>query len=112
MSRPPRISCDPRRVVAYWHARGEPFPVDLDWPACFACGREVTAWRQLERAHLIDRICDGLDGPQNLVMLCSLCHRMMPVHRPGQEDAAFNYVLMGGYYPVLSRLLADDGGRL
>jgi hypothetical protein len=103
--RPPRRTYTPSRVVAYWHDRGEPFTVDPDHPECFACGRAAAAWGDLERAHLIDRIYDGLDGPQNLAMLCRRCHGAMPGHHPGQEQDAIGYVVNGGCWVTFLGIL-------
>jgi hypothetical protein len=71
---------------------------------------ERRRWDQavLERAHLITRVFDGLDGPQNLAPLCSLCHRVMPDFEPGEEESALDYVRNGGFYG----LVAPEGRRL
>jgi len=51
----------------------------------------------LDRAHLADRCFGGLDGPQNLALLCRWCHCAMPVCTTGEEG--FGYVLAGGILP-------------
>ncbi len=99
--RPPRREPPAQKVAAYWAQRGGPFTVHVDMPACFACFLEARTWSRLQRAHLVDRARGGLDGAQNLAMLCPLCHRVMPVFRPGQEQDAIQYILDGGYYPLL-----------
>lgn len=66
--------------------------VDLAWPFCFACWSEELEWSQLERAHLVDRSAGGLDGPQNVVLLCPACHRAMPSFRPGEGAEARRWV--------------------
>lgn len=70
--------------------------------------RPVKCWRCcssgcLERAHLIDRSRDGLDGPQNLALLCASCHKMMPSFGPGEEDAAREYAMPA--HPGISRYI-------
>jgi hypothetical protein len=61
---------------------------------------ERERWQQsssyLERAHLITRVFDGLDGPQNLAPLCGSCHRYQPSFEPGQEQEALDWVVAGG----------------
>ena|ERR1017187_845765 len=90
-------------IAEYWSGR-DVFDLTLPWPHCFSCFREAPcreedsprdrwngASRYLDRAHLVDRAFNGLDGPQNMVPLCRLCHRrMMPMFRgydeyPGPE---------------------------
>jgi hypothetical protein len=61
----------------------------------------------LERAHLITRVYDGLDGPQNLAPLCSLCHRFMPNFEPGQEQSALDYVRNGGFHGLATALVRE-----
>src|SRR5262245_28203264 len=101
-ARPRRSMPSLRKIVAHWREMG-PFVVD-DHPHCFACRQPapVDDWADargwLERAHLIDRVFGGLDGPQNLVLLCSLCHRLQPAFKPcdGVRYEAFGWVLAGG----------------
>jgi hypothetical protein len=99
------------RIVSYWADRGT-FDVDLDEPHCFACGwyedsdgatgkiRWGNSSRWLERAHLVARVCDGLDVPQNIVPLCGQCHRVMP-DEVGAEAIA--WVQAGGAPAWLAR---------
>lgn len=58
--------------------------------SCWRCGRPD----DVERAHLIDRSRDGLDGLQNLVLLCHRCHAAMPSYGPGDEPFAFAWALL------------------
>ena len=60
--------------------------------ACFLCGAVAECWNDLERAHLIDRWAGGLDGAQNLVLLCGFCHRIQPIFEPGDEARALEWV--------------------
>lgn len=78
-------------VAEYWAGRGEPFLVDADDPRCFGCGRREFEWPDLERAHLIDRACDGLDHEANIAMLCRTCHSCMPMFENGQIEEALDY---------------------
>ena len=119
MATPDRIPAWRRRrmpdlwaIASYWAER-EVFRVDLTWPHCFGCRTsgpleddddnppsDRALWRAsssfLDRAHLVDRMYGGLDGPQNLVPLCTRCHRLMPVHRLGDGPAAIKWVQDGG----------------
>lgn len=72
---------------------------DLARPFCFRCGWRVPTWDTpmddkavwryasgwLERAHLQDHSSGGPDTADNLVPLCTLCHRIMPEF-PFAED--------------------------
>lgn len=40
------------------------------------------------RAHIIDRVFDGLDVEWNLALLCDWCHRTQPIFKPGEETGA------------------------
>ena len=66
--------------IAQFHGLG-------DEPFCVRCGYQppVQTWREaaryLQRAHIIDRVYDGLDAVQNIVPLCGLCHRRQPIFR-------------------------------
>ena len=87
------------------------FTLSTEWPECFACARHAPAdenatprqrWngasRYLDRAHLVNRSDDGLDGPQNVVALCKLCHRGMPPFRGYDEyPDPITWVQRGGW---------------
>lgn len=84
-------------------------------PFCFRCGDEpdVAAWSDansyLERAHIIDRVFDGLDVPQNLAPLCKPCHKEQPAFRAGDEVKAlawFGLPLAADDFPVPPDLLS------
>lgn len=87
--RPKRSMPSLWKIAEYWLARSV-FEVDPVQPHCFACRTEVpyagdtskkrwnSACRWLQRAHLVARVFDGLDGPQNIAALCDLCHRFQP----------------------------------
>ena len=72
-------------------------------PTCKAVARhhgyaENQCWRCLrvgyvEKAHLVDRVNDGLDGVQNLSLLCHRCHQLMPSFSPDQEVEAKSYAM-------------------
>jgi 5-methylcytosine-specific restriction endonuclease McrA len=70
------------KAVARHHGRPE--------DSCWRCGRTDA---HLERAHLVDRMQDGLDGPQNLALLCPSCHAMMPPYCPDDADDARGYAI-------------------
>lgn len=77
-----------RQYVTPWiiadHHGG--LPDDRCW-RCWTAG-------PLDRAHLIDRCMGGLDGAQNLALLCYQCHRRMPSFEPGQEREALAYAFL------------------
>lgn len=84
-NRPRRKSFSLKRIAEYWGVR------DIR-PFCFRCDRtfiNAAKWEQangyLERAHIIDRVFDGLDSPSNIVPLCGSCHGGQPVFKAGDE---------------------------
>jgi hypothetical protein len=105
----------PYKIAQHWQDRAEvEWPefrglyIGLAEPFCFRCGwlapcqaedadTMAIAWRAagkwLDRAHLADRAHGGLDGPQNLVMLCKLCHHTMPSFTEG--SAGLTWVRTG-----------------
>lgn len=66
-------------------------------PMCVRCGSQppVATWREaqswLQRAHIIDRIADGLDLETNLAPLCERCHQSQPMFEPGDEPQALEW---------------------
>ena len=83
-----------KEVAKYWC--GKPLPgsdyiplIDLDEPECFACGwcrleqvrsrkAQRDIWKGLERAHVVASSLGGSDSPENLALLCKLCHEQSP----------------------------------
>lgn len=80
-------------VIEFWRHQ------DVDWlrasrlgwgePFCFACGwlprvidGKPGSWEMagkwLDKAHLQDHVVSGDDSARNLVMMCHLCHSIMP----------------------------------
>lgn len=122
--RPPRKMPTMWAIVRYWTGRG-PFGFseeELAAPFCFGCGLEITGtsgrtpaarWEsaagRLERAHLVDRFLGGLDGPQNIVPLCVMCHRVMPVFDVEHGDDALAYVTDGGWFPLVLAAMQAAG---
>jgi 5-methylcytosine-specific restriction endonuclease McrA len=91
--RPGRRMPSIKKILAYWERLSDnPFEIHPATPACFRCGLEVDQWNWLERAHLVDRWLGGLDNEANLVMLCRLCHRLMPMFEIGQVADALEWV--------------------
>lgn len=84
--RPPRKMPSLLKIAAYHQLP--------DQPACFRCEEETDAatWRtansELQRAHIIDRVFDGLDSVANLLPLCPPCHRGQPIFKAGDEAKA------------------------
>ena len=108
----------PWKIAIYWHQRGHPVAGIITLPYCYRCGyvfRFVPAlspegrWNaaELERAHLVDRIRGGLDGPQNLMPLCHRCHKIMPSFDPGEGPDAMAWVMRGGR--TCLRIAVPDG---
>jgi len=106
-----RAPCLPTmwKIASYWAERADWFEVIIDRPHCFACGLhggwpdDVTRPRdrwdlsdQLERGHLVNRARDGLDGAQNLVPLCHLCNKVMPIFDVEHGGDATAWVILGG----------------
>jgi hypothetical protein len=96
------------RVAEFWSRRGAPFKVDLQTPACFACGLPVTEWAALERAHLVAHIYDGLDHEANLAMLCNGCHHHQPDGDPTGQTAIL-YIELGGWLGQAMLYMIVDG---
>lgn len=110
------------KIAGYWVSLGT-FEMCLSDPSCFACGAVVPAgafdgvppyprarWDAasswLERAHLVDRCDGGLDAEQNIVPLCSWCHRKrMPCFRGGTGRWAIAWVRGGGRWDRLPHYL-------
>jgi len=61
---------------------------------CFALA-PVDDWRKansyLQRAHIVDRIFDGLDVVWNIAPLCVRCHHHQPIFRAGEELDAIDW---------------------
>lgn len=95
--------------IAEWYVEHQPQRLrDGLWPACFACGMGDDEWRNFERAHLITRCFSGLDGPQNLVLLCKWCHKQQPDFLPGDEERAWAWVeARPGYWDTLLQAFQD-----
>jgi hypothetical protein len=66
------------RVAAHWGA---------DKHRCMRCGA-----RRPDRAHIVNRCDDGLDGPQNLWLLCPGCHAEMPSVGPQEVAYAWRWL--------------------
>jgi hypothetical protein len=124
-SRPSRQSRMPSlwAIVQYWHSQEDFGVPDIARPHCFACERPIpfdeshslaARWNRstpyLDRAHLVDRIHNGLDGPQNLMPMCRWpCHKLMPQFY-GTEPAGsrpIDWVLNGGWRQYLA--FREDG---
>ncbi len=107
MARPSRSMPVLPKIVAYWAAedRAAIFPnLAAHWigwsePFCFRCGWLVpladpyapASWSVangwLEKAHLVDFCVGGPNTEDNLVPLCTLCHRFMPELIEDQQRA-------------------------
>jgi hypothetical protein len=63
----------------------------LDFPEIW---RRAARW--LDRAHIITRATgksgSGLDTPANLIQLCQLCHKQMPLFDGGEEAIAMEWL--------------------
>ena len=90
--RPGRRMPQADSVARFWHEHPGTFDVNLAAPACFRCGAGAGSWRHLERAHLVDRWCGGLDHEANLAMLCGNCHTRMPMFLVEQGAQAITWI--------------------
>lgn len=85
--RPPSID----QIAEHWN-----LPSD----ECWKCGDEGP----VERAHLVDRFeyetGAGLDGVQNLALICFPCHKRMPATMPDQWVDAMIWAGLGGHITV------------
>ena len=124
-NRPGRREGPHWNIAQYWAGRLDCFPRDeaesrfpenLCWwiglgePYCFAChilmpvedGLGMKSWQQasrfLDRAHLVDRSQGGLDGPQNVMLLCKQCHREMPEFTGEEAELALLWVRTHEYW--------------
>jgi len=77
--RPRRKTPSVKRIAEFW---------ECETDRCCKCRG---FFKGLERAHLVDRCYGGLDGVQNLALLCWECHGMMPSFKPEREDDAYEY---------------------
>lgn len=68
------------KAIASWHGHPD--------KTCWRCGRHG----RVERAHIVDRVFGGLDGVQNLALLCEPCHAQMPIVRPIDQETGRSYV--------------------
>lgn len=122
-SRPGRRMPSLWKIVQHWAQKDTFAPHPIALPACFACcsrppgnpdDTPEDAWNNalgyLERAHLVDRVRGGLDGPQNLAPLCHACHKVMPPFDVGEGAQAIEWVRAGGRIDLESahRAWADD----
>ena len=109
MKRPDRRMPSMGRIVRY-HG------MDHEAPRCFKCRREYREWRLLDRAHVIDRFCGGLDHEANLRPLCASCHRLQPIFRPGEEEQALAWFAdpVSPLAQIISRIINEEiaAGRL
>lgn len=79
-------------------------------PYCMKCWYEPEGkWRDangwLERAHVIDRVFNGLDNESNLRPLCSRCHRSQPIFEVGQESEALKWFATPWWDDIVVRSL-------
>jgi hypothetical protein len=111
-----------KKIAAHLGVIGDP-------PHCWKCKALVPtdnwdkASRWLERAHVIDRVFDGLDNAANLRPLCPGCHRVQPIFRAGEEARALRWfnkpgdpmmpflVTVMGMYADIAPLRSDEPHR-
>jgi len=81
--RPARRMPTTRRIAEHW---------DMPDRVCWRCDRVGS----VERAHIVDRMDwahgAGLDGAQNLALLCEPCHKAMPIVKPEDWEVGLRYV--------------------
>lgn len=65
-------------IVTYWASRVDESELSIDFSEaherCWRCGYKC----KLERCHIVPHSLKGLDAPENLVLLCRLCHAEGP----------------------------------
>ena len=86
--RPNRRMPSHKAIYDYWTEQDNEL-LGNEEPGCMACHSVVvddihpSRWGGLlDRAHIIDRADYGLDGPQNLMLLCKWCHSRQPSFQP------------------------------
>ena len=86
--RPNRRMPSHKAIYDYWTEQDNEL-LGQEEPGCMACHSVVvddihpSRWGGLlDRAHIIDRADYGLDGPQNLMLLCKWCHSRQPSFQP------------------------------
>ena len=68
-------------IAIYW--RKNPYccetELNFDWidneKVCWNCAKET---KSLERCHIIPHSLNGIDEPNNYVLLCNQCHKQAP----------------------------------
>ncbi len=100
--RPGRKTPSASTVARHW--RGDPHERFRCWRCDHGC--------RPDKAHLVDRMLGGLDGPQNIYLLCPECHHGMPMFAPGQELAAIGWASRDDwlrYLAVIARRYVRSG---
>lgn len=87
--RPKRHMPSLRRIADFWELPEPPACVACGWPTPAGAWREANRW--LIRAHIIDRVMDGLDKVWNFAPICNPCHRKQPIFYPGDERTALSW---------------------
>jgi 5-methylcytosine-specific restriction endonuclease McrA len=68
-------------IVGYWRTRQDECGLSVDWAdahkRCWGCGRKKGR-KNFDRCHIVPRSQGGANGPDNLVLLCTRCHREAP----------------------------------
>lgn len=112
--RPKRRLPSKLAVALHWHEWQERTNTIAPWgfvdwgePSCWACGWFQPTWKdwqdaELERCHIVPRGApfDGLDGAQNLVLMCHSCH----ADHPDFENPEDTYEWMRNRSSVISAL--------
>lgn len=57
---------------------------ERDNGVCWACGDHVP-WELYDLGHIVDRVCGGLDVPENLAVMCRACNQFKPLHETREE---------------------------
>ncbi|WP_408639329.1 HNH endonuclease [Nocardia yamanashiensis] len=67
-------------IVDHWSMVEDESGLAIDWAEaherCWRCGYKA----KLERCHIVPDALGGAATPDNLVLLCSRCHREAPNH--------------------------------
>lgn len=73
-----------------------------DGPVCQVCDRKITE-NDYQCGHIVDRCVGGSDDLSNLVVMCTACNQLKPIHKTPEDYRA--WVASGGWESdIMARL--------